>query len=85
MKTEWEVDEVAKLLCTNNPAERPFWVAKAYLNLYGRMKLPTLAKFSLSVCNGSHSLGGPQGKQTRTKDKKVEEVGIATRIDARLQ
>ncbi len=85
MKSEWEVDEVAKLLCTNNPAERPFAVAKAYLNLYGRMKLPTLAKFSLSVCNGSNSLGGPQGKQTRTKDKIVEEAGIATRSDARLQ
>ncbi len=39
MKAEWEVEKVSKLLCTNNPAERPFAVAKAYMNIYGRIEL----------------------------------------------
>jgi hypothetical protein len=50
--TDAQMEEVAQLLCTNNPGERPFAVAKAYLALYGRMDLATLARFSLSVCNG---------------------------------
>ena len=85
MKKDWEVEEVAKLLCTNNPAERPFAVAKAYLDLYGRMKLPNLANFSLSICNGSHSMAGPKGKQTKTRNNIVEEAGIAITSATRLR
>ena len=85
MKEDWEVAEVAKLLCTNNPAERPFAVAKAYLNIYGRMKLPTLAKFTLSICNGSHTMAGPKGKQAKTRNRIVGEAGIAITSDTRLQ
>ena len=69
LKQEWDVEEVAKLLCTNNPAERPFAVAKAFLNLYGRMKLSTLANFTLSVCNGSHRLSEPKGKTKKTQHR----------------
>ncbi len=47
MKAEWEVEKVAQLLCTNNPAERPFAVAKAYMQMYGRLKLSTLAHFTV--------------------------------------
>ncbi len=66
------MDAVAKLLPTNKAAERPFLaVAKAYLNIYSRMKLANLAKFSLSMCNGSRRLAGPTGKQERTKDCNV--------------
>ena len=28
LRDDWELDKVGKLLCTNNPAERPFAVAK---------------------------------------------------------
>jgi hypothetical protein len=28
LRADWELEKVAKLLCTNNPAERPFAVAK---------------------------------------------------------
>ncbi len=28
LRDDWELDQVSKLLCTNNPAERPFAVAK---------------------------------------------------------
>ena len=85
MKAEWEVEKVAKLLCTNNPAERPFAVAKAYMDIYGRMNLCTLAKFTLSMCNGSHSMAGPKGKQEKTKDRIVDEAGIAMTCDLRLK
>ena len=30
LRPDWQLDMVAKLLCTNNPAERPFAVAKGY-------------------------------------------------------
>jgi hypothetical protein len=86
LKAEWEVEKVAKLLCTNNPAERPFAVAKAYMDIvYGRMNLCTLAKFTLSMCNGSHSMTGPKGKQQKTKDRIVDEAGIAMTCDPRLK
>ncbi len=85
LKEEREVDAVAKLLSTNNAAERPFAVAKAYLNIYGKMKLSNLAQFSLAMCNGSHRLAGPKGKQVRTKDRLVEPAGMELTCDARLQ
>ena len=78
------MDEVAKLLSTNNAAERPFAVAKAYLHIYGRMKLSNLAQFSLAMCNGSHRLAGPTGRQNRTKNRIVEEAGMALTCDPRL-
>ncbi len=39
---DWQLDMVAKLLCTNNPAERPFAVAKGYnyFLLYASKELP---------------------------------------------
>ena len=85
LKEEWEVEEVAKLLCTNNAAERPFAIAKAYLNIYGRMKLSNLAQFSLAMCNGSHRLAGPNGKQERTTNRLVEAAGMALTCDPRLK
>ncbi len=71
-------------MCTNNPAERPFAVAKAYLQLYGRMDLVTLARFTLSVCNGSHRMAEPKGKQNKTRHRSVQAAGIAITSDARL-
>ncbi len=84
MKAEWEVEKVAQLLCTNNPAERPFAVAKAYMQMYGRLKLSTLAHFTLSVCNGSHTMAGPKGKRQETKGRIVVEAGIAITCDPAL-
>jgi hypothetical protein len=33
-REEWELEAVANLLSTNNPAERPFGIAKAYCDIY---------------------------------------------------
>jgi hypothetical protein len=83
--TDAQMEEVAQLVCTNNPGKRPFAVAKAYLSLYGRMNLATLARFSLSVCNGSHRMAEPKGKQIKTRNRIVQEAGIAITSDPRLQ
>jgi hypothetical protein len=85
LKEEWEVEEVAKLLATNNAAERPFAVAKAYLDIYGRMKLCNLAQFSLAMCNDSHRVAGPNGKQKRTEYQRGAEAGVAITADPRLK
>ena len=83
--TDAQMEEVAQLLCTKNPGERPFAVAKACLSLYGRMNLATLARFSLSVCNGSHRMADPKGKQNKTRNRIVQEAGIAITSDPRVQ
>jgi hypothetical protein len=49
------------------------------------MKLSNLAKFSLSMCNGSHRMAGPQGKKAHTKNRVVEGAGMAITADSRLQ
>ncbi len=33
-RSDWEVEAVANLLSTNNAAERPFGIAKAYCDIY---------------------------------------------------
>ncbi len=38
-REEWELEAVANLLSTNNPAERPFGIAKAYCDIYPSMSL----------------------------------------------
>jgi hypothetical protein len=74
---EWELEAVANLLSTNNPAERPFGIAKAYCDIYPSMSLRTLAGFSLSISNGSHRAPGSKGKQERTAHVGVFEGGAA--------
>jgi hypothetical protein len=80
-----QLGKMAALLCSNNSAERPFAIAKAYLNMYQSMSLCTLAGFSLSICNGSHSPDGASGKQRRTKDKVPREAGGALSADPIVQ
>jgi hypothetical protein len=36
LRDDWQLEKVSALLCTNNPAERPFAVAKAYMNIHQR-------------------------------------------------
>jgi hypothetical protein len=36
-RSNWEVEGVANLLATNNAAERPFSIAKAYCDIYPSM------------------------------------------------
>ena len=55
------------------------------MNIYSRMNLCNLAKFTLSMCNGSHSMAGPKGKQQKTKDRIVLEGGMGITCDPRLQ
>ncbi len=66
MRSDWELEAAANLLSTNNAAERPFGIAKAYCDIYPSMNLRTLASFSLSVANGSHRHAATAGKQKRT-------------------
>jgi hypothetical protein len=77
MRADWELEAVAGLLSTNNAAERPFGIAKAYCKIYPSMKLRTLASYSLSMANGSHRAPGTTGKQTRTKHVSVFTGGDA--------
>jgi hypothetical protein len=73
LRAEWELDEVAKLLSHNNPAERPFAIVKAYLRVYNTMKLSnTLATFSLAMTNGSHQPAGTLGRSTKRKNRNRE-------------
>ena len=76
-RSGWEVEAVANLLCTNNAAERPFGIAKAYCKIYPSMSLRTLAGFSLGIANGSHRAPGTRGKQKRTAHVEVFEGGAA--------
>jgi hypothetical protein len=85
LRDDWQLEKVAALLCTNNPAERPFAVAKAYMKIYQTLSLRTLAVFSLSMCNSSHRPAESQGKQTRTRDKAVRGCGTALTAHPDLQ
>ena len=44
LRDDWELDMVAKLLCTNNPAEMPFAVAKGYQHVLPQTNNPTLTR-----------------------------------------
>ena len=85
LRDEWQLEKVSKLLCTNNAAERPFGVAKAYMKIYQTMSLRTLASFGLSMCNGSHRPAEGQGKQNRTRNKAVRGSGSALNADPIVQ
>jgi hypothetical protein len=69
-KSLWEKEIASRMLCTNNAAESPFGIAKAYLEQYPSMKLSTLAAFAGSICSGTHRPQHGIGKQAR-------EAGIA--------
>ena len=85
LRPEWQLDKVCKLLCTNNPAERPFAIAKAYLKFFPTLKLITLGNFSLASANGSHRPARTVGKTRKTKDRLVAEAGIALTSHATLK
>ena len=75
LREEWELEAIGKLLSHNNPAERPFAIVKAYLQVFPTMRLATLANFSLSMTNGSHRPAGTLGKTIKTKKKNVYPLG----------
>ncbi len=77
VREDWELAKVSKLLAHNNAAERPFAVAKAYLDCFPTMKLSTLANYSLALTNGSHHSAGTIGKRTKTKLRVTKPAGIA--------
>ncbi len=85
LRDDWQLDKVSQLLCTNNAAERPFGVAKAYMKIYQTLSLRTLTAFSLSMCNGSHRPVESQGKQERTSNKVVRLRGTALTAAPELQ
>jgi hypothetical protein len=85
MRDEWQLEKVSKLPCTNNAAERPFGVAKAYMKIYQSMSLRTLASFGLSMCNGSHRSAQGQGKQERTRNTSVRGCGSALNAAPEMQ
>ncbi len=77
LREEWELEAVTKLLSHNNPAERPFAIVKAYLQVFPTMRLATLAIFSLSMTNGSHRPAGTLGKTRKTQNRERVPPGIA--------
>ncbi len=77
LRGDWEIDKVSQLLSHNNAAERPFAIAKAYLEYFPTMKLSTLANFSLALSNGSHRPAGTLGKTKKTKARLEAPAGIA--------
>ena len=85
LRDDWQLEKVSQILCTNNAAERPFGVAKAYMRIYQTLSLRTLASFSLSMCNGSHRPADCRGKQERTKHKSVRQAGSALTASPDLQ
>ncbi len=85
LREEWEFEAVAKLLSHNNPAERPFAIVKAYLQIFPTMRLATLANFSLSMTNGSHRPAGTLGKTLKTQNKERAPPGIALTSPLQLQ
>ena len=85
LRSDWELSKVGKLLCTNNASERPFGVAKAYMNIYQSLSLRTLATFSLAMCTGSHRPADSRGKQSRTQGKERRQCGTALLATSDLQ
>ncbi len=85
LRSDWELSKVGQLLCTNNAAERPFGIAKAYMNIYQSLGLRTLATFSLAMCTGSHRPGEAAGKQRRTQGQERRECGTSFRATPALQ
>jgi hypothetical protein len=84
-RSDWEIERVATLLATNNAAERPFGIAKAYCEIYPSMNLRTLAGFSLSMANGSHRAPSTPGKQRRTAHVSVFGGGSALTSSAEVR
>jgi hypothetical protein len=85
MRGEWEIDKVSQILSHNNAAERPFAIAKAYLDCFPTMRLATLANFSLALANGSHRPAGTLGKTKKTKDRMAAPAGIAVTAPENLK
>jgi hypothetical protein len=85
LRDDWQLEKVSALLCTNNPAERPFAVAKAYMKIYQSLSLRTLAVFSLCMCNSSHRPAEGKGKQERTRKASVRGSGNALTAAPSLQ
>jgi hypothetical protein len=76
--TEWEVEVASKLICTNNPAERPFAVVKAFHHLYPTMTLLSLRGQSQALLNGTHRPADTVGKKNR-------KAGLALTADPKLR
>ncbi len=74
-RSDWELGAVANLLSTDNAAERPFGIVKAYCKIYPSMSLRTLAGYSLGMANGSHRAPTTREKQQRTAHVQVFEGG----------
>jgi hypothetical protein len=85
LRDDWQLEKVSALLCTNNAAERPFAVAKAYMDIYQSLSMRTLASYSLSMCNGSHRPAELKGKQERTRNKALRQSGHALTAAPELQ
>ena len=53
-KSEWEKDVASRMLFTNNAAEGPFAVIRAFLHMYPSLKLQTVVGLSAAMVNGTH-------------------------------
>ncbi len=75
-KSDWEKDVASRMLSTNNVAEGPFAVIRAFLHMYPSLKLQTVVGLSAAMVNGTHRSYGAKNDTV---------VGMALTVDARLR
>jgi hypothetical protein len=75
-KTQVDKDLASRMVCTNNLAEGPFAIVRAFLHMYPSLKLRTLAGLSGALVNGTHRAWGI---------KKETAAGIAITASTRLR
>ena len=70
---EWEKGLASKLRSDNNPAERPFAVAKALLHVFPCMTIANLGRLDHARANGTLKLASTNGrKKIRSPRPKLE-------------
>jgi hypothetical protein len=77
VREEWEKDAVAKMVCHNNFAERPFAVVKAFWRMYPSLSLYNLSWLGNSMVNGIHRCSEVFGNRHKLAPVTTRWAGIA--------
>jgi hypothetical protein len=65
------------MIATNNPAEGPFAMVRAFLHMFPTMKLRTVTSLAVTVVNGTH-------RSEQVAGGKVRSAGLALTADPYL-
>jgi hypothetical protein len=76
-REDWEKDAVAKMVCHNNFAERPFAVVKAFWRMYPSLSLHNLSWLGNSMVNGTHRCAEVFGPHNALAPVTTRLAGIA--------